>query len=155
MAMNQTLQRRQSQLTRGRLPSYAIWVVVAASLILGALISSLVGFSVVGWAIITAIVFVLAATIVTAVAEGERKAKDRLVTFLVYGAFLIALIPLVSVLWTVLERGVPGLSYNFLFTSMNGVTGAVDNQAVEGGTLFSAVPTTRCSEPCRSRSGPP
>lgn len=68
MAANQTLQRRQSQLTRGRLPSYAIWVVVAASLILGAAISSLVGFSVVGWAIITAIVFVLAATIVTAVA---------------------------------------------------------------------------------------
>ncbi|BBE21233.1 hypothetical protein MN0502_01160 [Arthrobacter sp. MN05-02] len=51
-----------------------------------------------------------------------------------YGAFLVALLPLISVIWTVLERGVPGLSYNFLFTSMNGVTGAVDNDAVEGGT---------------------
>ncbi|AUZ86382.1 phosphate ABC transporter permease PstA [Arthrobacter sp. MDT1-48-3] len=134
MAANQTLQRRQSQLTRGHLPSYAVWVVLAAAVILGAALSSLIGFSVVGWAVISAIVFVLAATLVTAVAEGERKAKDRLVTFLVYGAFLIALLPLVSVLWTVLERGVPGLSYNFLFTSMNGVTGAVDNQAVENGT---------------------
>src|SRR5215217_4045101 len=134
MSANQTLQRRQSHLTRGRLPSYAVWVVLAASVVLGAALASLIGFSVVGWAIITAVVFVLAATLVTAVAEGERKAKDRLVTFLVYGAFLIALLPLVSVLWTVLERGVPGLSYNFLFTSMNGVTGAVDNEAVEGGT---------------------
>jgi phosphate transport system permease protein len=130
MAANQTLQRRQSQLTRGHLPSYAVWVVLAASVILGAALTSLIGFSVVGWAIISAIVFVIAATIVTAVGEG----KDRLVTFLVYGAFLIALIPLVSVIWTVLERGLPGLSYNFLFTSMNGVTGAVDNGAVEEGT---------------------
>jgi phosphate transport system permease protein len=134
MATNLTLQRRQSQLTRGHLPSYALWVVLAAAVILGAALSSLIGFSVVGWAVISAIVFVLAATLVTAVGEGERKAKDRLVTFLVYGAFLVALLPLVSVLWTVLERGLPGLSYNFLFTSMNGVTGAVDNQAVQNGT---------------------
>ncbi|PPB48454.1 phosphate ABC transporter permease PtsA [Arthrobacter pityocampae] len=134
MAANQTLQRRQSQLTRGRLPSYAVWVVLAASVVLGAALSALIGFSVVGWAVITAVVFVVTATIVTAVGEGERRAKDRLVTFLVYGAFLLALLPLVSVLWTVLERGIPGLSYNFLFTSMNGVTGAVDNASVENGT---------------------
>jgi phosphate transport system permease protein len=134
MAVDQTLQRRQSQLTRGKLPSYAVWVVLAASVVLGAALSSLIGFSVVGWAVISAIVFVLAATLVTAVGEGERKAKDGFVTYLVYGAFLLALLPLVSVLWTVLERGVPGLSYNFFFTSMNGITGAVDNQALEDGT---------------------
>ena len=72
MAANQTLQRRQSQLTRGHLPSYALWVVLAASVVLGAALSALVGFSVAGWAVISAVVFVIAATLVTAVGEGER-----------------------------------------------------------------------------------
>ncbi|MFC3300943.1 phosphate ABC transporter permease PstA [Arthrobacter agilis] len=134
MAVDQSIQRRQSQLTRGKLPSYAVWVVLAAAVILGAALSSLIGFSVAGWAVISAIVFVIGATLVTAVAEGGRKATDRLVTYLVYGAFILALIPLISVLWTVLERGLPGLSYNFFFTSMNGITGAIDNQTVEDGT---------------------
>ena len=134
MAVDQSIQRRQSQLTRGKLPSYAMWAVLATAVILGAALSSLIGFSVAGWAIISAVVFVIAATLVTAVGEGGRKATDRLVTFLVYGAFILALLPLISVLWTVLERGVPGLSYNFFFTSMNGVTGAIDNRTVEDGT---------------------
>ena len=50
-------------------------------------------------------------------------------TFLVYAAFILAVIPLISVIWTVLANGIPGLTSNMLFTSMNGVTGFHDNQA--------------------------
>ncbi|GAB3542906.1 phosphate ABC transporter permease PstA [Arthrobacter tecti] len=131
---NATLTPRRSQLTKGKLPSYAMWVVLAASLVLGAALAAVVGFSIVPWALFSALIFIVAGTVVTAVAEGGRKAKNRLALFLIYGAFLVALLPLLSVIWTVLERGVPGLTYNFLFTSMNGVTGAVDNQTVAEGT---------------------
>ncbi|NJC24381.1 phosphate transport system permease protein [Arthrobacter pigmenti] len=131
---NATLTPRRSQLTKGKLPSYAMWVVLAASVVLGAALAAVVGFSIVPWALFSALIFIVAGTVVTAVAEGGRKAKNRLALFLIYGAFLVALLPLLSVIWTVLERGVPGLTYNFLFTSMNGVTGAVDNQTVAEGT---------------------
>lgn len=131
---NATLTPRRSQLTKGKLPNWAMWAVLAGALILGAAVAALVGFSIISWAIFSAVFFVIAGTAVTGVAEGGRKARNRLALFLIYGAFIVALLPLLSVIWTVLERGVPGLSYNFLFTSMNGVTGAIDNESVSEGT---------------------
>lgn len=131
---NATLTPRRSQLTKGKMPSYTLWVVLAASIVVGAALAALVGFGLVPWALFSALLFIVAGTAVTGAMEGGRKARDRLALFLVYGAFLVALLPLLSVIWTVLERGVPGLNYNFLFTSMNGVTGAIDNQAVAEGT---------------------
>jgi phosphate transport system permease protein len=109
-------------------------VVLGAALVLGAAVASLIGFTAVSWALLTAVFFLLGATAVTAVVEGGRNAKNSLVTYLVYGAFIVALLPLLSVLWTVLERGLPGMSYDFLFTSMNGVTGAADNASAAQGT---------------------
>jgi phosphate transport system permease protein len=54
---------------------------------------------------------------------GLRKAKDRLATAMVYGSFLVALIPLVWLLWTVLSRGLHALTRNGWFTeSQRGVT---------------------------------
>ncbi|WP_298251921.1 phosphate ABC transporter permease PstA [uncultured Arthrobacter sp.] len=128
------LKTRRSQLTKGRLPGYAIWVVLGTAVVLAAAVSALIGFDVLVWALIAAVFFVAGATLVTAAAEGRRKAADSLMTYLVYGAFVIALLPLLSVIWTVLERGLPGLSYDFFFTSMNGVTGATDNASAENGT---------------------
>ena len=128
------LNTRQSKLGKGTLPRYATWVVLGGALVLGAAVSSLIGFHVVGWAVLSALFFVAGAATATAVVEGSRKGVDSLATFLVYGCFLIALLPLLSVVWTVLERGLPGISYDFLFTSMNGVTGAVDNESGKSGS---------------------
>lgn len=52
-----------------------------------------------------------------------RKIKDRSVQGLVYLSFLLALIPLVSVLWTVVSNGIGRLDAVFLTHSMNGVAG--------------------------------
>jgi phosphate transport system permease protein len=52
-----------------------------------------------------------------------RKLKDRLVMGLVYLSFILAVIPLISVLWTVLSNGAKRLDATFLTHSMNGVTG--------------------------------
>ncbi|WP_395108948.1 phosphate ABC transporter permease PstA [Actinomadura sp. SCN-SB] len=53
----------------------------------------------------------------------RRKIKDRLVQVLVYMAFALAVIPLVSVLWTVVANGLARLDGTFFRFSMNGLSG--------------------------------
>ena len=55
--------------------------------------------------------------------EGSRKATDRFVTCLVYGAFLLAMVPLVSLVWTVLSKGLARLDGEFFNSSMLGIVG--------------------------------
>jgi len=53
--------------------------------------------------------------------EGSRRAKDRLVTALVYTAFGIALLPLLSLLITVVSRGLARLDAAYFSQSMRNV----------------------------------
>lgn len=64
--------------------------------------------------------------------EGTRKATDRLVTLLVASAFSLAMVPLVSILYTVLSRGLNVLGIDFLTFSMRNVVG-------EGGGVYHAL----------------
>ncbi|AMB38941.1 phosphate ABC transporter permease PstA [Arthrobacter sp. TES] len=139
--MTATAVRKRSALTRGQLPKFAPYVVLAVALIVGAAILALIGFNAFGWGLVSAILFTVGLVAWSGVVEGARKAKDKLATCLVVGAFLVALLPLVSVIWTVLVNGIPGLvTPGFLSTSMNGVTGAYDNKAVEeGGAVFGGI----------------
>ncbi|BAS15000.1 phosphate transport system permease protein PstA 1 [Arthrobacter sp. Hiyo8] len=83
----------------------------------------------------SAILFAIGLVGWSAVVEGGRKASDKLATCLIVGSFLVALLPLISVIWTVLVNGIPGIiTPGFLTTSMNGVTGSLDNKSVDEGT---------------------
>ncbi|GGJ67566.1 phosphate ABC transporter permease PstA [Glutamicibacter ardleyensis] len=126
--------RKRNSLSKGKLPRWAVPATAAGAIIIGAALSTLTGFSVATFAIYSAVLFVIAATVLTSAVEGKRQGRNAMWTYLIYGSFLLALIPLASVLYTVLEKGLPGMSSHFLFTSMNGVTGAVDNQTVADGT---------------------
>lgn len=126
---------RRSALTRNRLPGSAPWVSLAVALVMGAALASLIGFSFFGWGIFAALAFTVVYVAWSAAVEGPRKARDKLATCLVVGAFLLALLPLVSIVWTVLVEGLKGvLTPRFLSTSMNGVSGIQDNQSVNNGT---------------------
>ena len=126
--------RKRSALTKGQLPKAAPYIVLAVAVILGAAILALIGFNAFGWGIVSAIIFAAGLVGWSLVVEGSRKAADKLATCLIAGSFLVALLPLVSVIWTVLVNGLPGLlDPGFLTTSMNGVTGAYDNKTVEEG----------------------
>src|SRR6478752_6626812 len=106
---------KRSALTKGQLPKYAPYAVLVGALIVGAAILALIGFNPFGWGLVSAILFAVGLVSWSAAVEGSRKAKDKLATCLVVGSFLVALLPLVSVIWTVV------------------VTGAFDNKAVESG----------------------
>ena len=85
--------RKRSALTKGQLPKYAPYVVLALALIVGAAILALIGFNAFGWGIVSAILFAAGLVGWSAAVEGSRKAKDKLATCLVVGSFLVALLP--------------------------------------------------------------
>ncbi len=66
------------------------------------------------------------------VVEGRRKGTDRLVTALVTSAFAVAMVPLVSLVYTVVGKGVTRLDGTFFSNSMVGVVG-------EGGGAYHAI----------------
>lgn len=123
---------RRSMLTRNQKPKWLVPAIGAGAVVVGAALAALLGFSTALWAVLAAAVFLVAAPIVVSMIEGGRKGADSLMTYLVYTAFVLAVIPLISVIWTVLANGLPGLTSNLLLTSMNGVTGATDNAAAAG-----------------------
>ncbi|MBN1170971.1 MAG: phosphate ABC transporter permease PstA [Micromonosporaceae bacterium] len=69
--------------------------------------------------------------------QSRRVIADRMATVLIYAAFLLALIPLVSVAWTLVSKGLQRLDGTFLFTSMNNI-GAFDDR---GGAYHAIVGT--------------
>lgn len=128
-----------NQLTAGKLPRFVTWVILAASLaiMLGvfALMSAAEGieFNWIGAIVLGAILFVIVNAVVGLLVEGRRQGTNRFVTSLVTGEFLVAIIPLVWLLVTVLEQGL-GTFFNgtFLNSSMRNVVG-------EGGGALHAI----------------
>jgi phosphate transport system permease protein len=64
--------------------------------------------------------------------HGLRRAKDRLATVMVWSAFLVALLPLVSLVYTVVSNGAPAFSTQFFTYSMRNVVG-------DGGGVYHAI----------------
>ena len=60
-----------------------------------------------------------------------RKRKDAAMRLLISLAFIVALVPLISVLWTTIANGVKRLNLNFLSYNMTGVVGG--NPTPSGG----------------------
>ncbi len=79
------------------------------------------------------VVHVAAVWAVYRVVAGSRVATDQVMRALMYGAFLLALTPLVALLWTVVTEGAArAASVQFLTTTMNGVTGLFDQRYADG-----------------------
>src|SRR5690606_15990539 len=64
---------------------------------------------------------------------GPRVAVDQVLRALIYFAFVCAIVPLASLLWTVVSEGAArAFNPSFLNQTMNGVTGLHDQDYVEG-----------------------
>jgi phosphate transport system permease protein len=115
-----------------QLPKWSTWAEFAAAAVVGLVLHFVVGLHwglsvVLGW-----VVFVVLLIGVSARFEGRRKVSDRLSTALVSTAFVLALLPLGTLLWLVLKNGIPALDATFLTSSMRNVVG-------EGGGIYHAL----------------
>ncbi|MGQ0624191.1 MAG: phosphate ABC transporter permease PstA [Sporichthyaceae bacterium] len=115
--------RATFSITAPRLPRWAGWGVPAGFTAGGAATLP----SGIAIALVIPIVVVASTTFLyvwSRAVEGRRHALDRLVTSVVTSAFLVALIPLVSVAYTVVKNGSERLDADFFNNSMRGVVGA-------------------------------
>lgn len=122
-----------TSLTSNRLPRYVpAGLLVAVAVVAGAATFA-TDLGLVAFVALLVVGFAVSLTVVSRIVEGTRKATDRLVTTLVFTAFAVALVPLVSVVWSVLENGLTAFGVDFLTTSMRNVTGLHDQQTVDDG----------------------
>jgi phosphate transport system permease protein len=105
-----------------RLPlAMNIGVAVVALLIAAALVY---GLSIGNWVLVAvlALLFYLAGLqIVAGRVEGRRAARNRMWKTLIYCACVLAILPLASVVWTLISKGAERLDANFFLTSMNNI----------------------------------
>jgi phosphate transport system permease protein len=112
----------QRPLAQARLPRWAPAGIAAASIAVGVGIGLGAGLdSKVQWGLIALIVFIVGTYGLAARVEGTRQAKDRIATSLVWSCFVLAALPLYSLLVTTIAKGLTVLDGNFLSHSMNGV----------------------------------
>ncbi|MFM2023612.1 MAG: hypothetical protein RIR89_1004 [Actinomycetota bacterium] len=81
------------------------------------------------------VLFLVSSVLISRLVEGRRKAADRFVTALVTSAFTLAVIPLVSLAWTVVTNGLARLDIDFFTMSMRNIVGP------GGGALHAIVGT--------------
>ncbi len=127
-----------NSLTAGRLPTAAPWMILGAAIAVAAAIFGVLavaggtGFNWGGALLIGALLFIPSIWLFSTLVEGRRRAMDRLVTALVTGAFVLAMIPLISLTITVVTYGLARFDAEFFTSSMRNVTG-------EGGGALHAI----------------
>ncbi|MER6999114.1 phosphate ABC transporter permease PstA [Streptomyces sp. NPDC000410] len=116
---------RVNHLSHARLPRWAQPAIAVGSLAAGIGIGVGAGLqSRVQWGLLAALVFVLASYLITTKVEGSRQAKDRVATSVIWVSFVLAVIPLLSLAWVTISKGVEVLDGYFLSHSMSGVLDA-------------------------------
>lgn len=111
-----------------RLPWWHLVLTAVAGLLLAiAILAAFGALSLPGAVVLGYVLHLIIGYTYSRVREGRRWAADRLATLLVVGAFVLAIIPLVSLLWEVIRRGAGRLvTPGFLTADMQGVTGGMD-----------------------------
>lgn len=114
-----------------RLSTVTLWATGAVSALVsfgvfGVLMAAGIseGFNIVAAVFVTAVLFVVLSYIMSRIVEGKRKASDRLATGLVTTAFIVALLPLISLVFTAVINGLPRFDAMFFSSSMRNVVGA-------------------------------
>ncbi|MER7623403.1 phosphate ABC transporter permease PstA [Streptomyces sp. NPDC126503] len=126
---------RRGTLAHARLPRWTPAAVAAGSIAASIGIGAGAGWhSKIQWGLIAALVFVAATYAITSKVEGSRQAKDRVATSLVWVCFVLAVVPLLSLAWVTVSKGITVLDGYFLTHSMNGV---LDAEA--GGGVYHAL----------------
>jgi phosphate transport system permease protein len=115
----------------GILPPRANLLVAAVAAATCGALSVALGLSPFVWVLITGVVSLAAVATWSLVVEGRRRALDRAMTVLVVEVFVLAMVPLASLVYTVVAEGLARFDAEFLTGSMRGVL-------ADGGGAFHA-----------------
>jgi phosphate transport system permease protein len=125
-----------SKLTANQLPAWTSGLVLAISLVLSASLFAVTGsFGLIRTLAVTLVIYAIVIVATSAVVEGKRKAQDRLATTLVTSAFVLALLPLVSLVISVIGNGSARFDGTFFTYSLRNIVG-------EGGGAAHAISGT-------------
>jgi phosphate transport system permease protein len=106
-----------------RLPSFAPLLAAGISAAAAALVGMTLGWNATAIVVLAIVLHLVGLSLWSRTVENARAATDRLVTSLVWVALFVALIPLASLIWKVVEKGSPALNATFLTWSMRNVIG--------------------------------
>ena len=112
-ALDEVTASTSLSLVRPQLPRGA-QAVVAFIAVCVAAFCYVLSFPVAGALIIGGLVYLLVLPLWSLAIEGRRGATDRLMTGLIWSAFVIAMVPLASLVWTVVSKGLPAINSTFL-----------------------------------------
>lgn len=126
-------------LNGGRLAKWVPWALLLLSFAISAAIFAVIDtaqhladFNVSGTIIVGLLLYIVVIVVVSSIAETRRHATDRLMTALVSTAFVVACLPLISLLWTVIINGLTRFDATFFTWTMRNVVG-------EGGGAVHAI----------------
>ena len=119
-------------LSRPRLPGWAPWLVAGVAAAAAAIVALSFGWGLAGWGVVVVVVYGVGLPVWSLLVENRRAATDRVIATLVWVAFTLAMLPLISLLTTVVKHGAGVLSAQFLTYSMRNVIG-------EGGGIYHAI----------------
>lgn len=105
------------------LPPWTTWAVGAAAVVLALALRAVLGAGPVLTAVIAAVLFAVVTNLVSRRVEGSRRATDRTVTAVVTAMFAAAMVPLASLLWTVVTRGSGRFDVEFFTLTMRNIVG--------------------------------
>ncbi|MBO4208290.1 phosphate ABC transporter permease PstA [Micromonospora echinofusca] len=113
---------RAVDLRARRLPGYAPIGIAAAALALAA--AAVYGGGIGGPVLVVvlgAVLYLAGLYAASNAVEGRRAARNRTWSALIHSAFVLAVLPLASVVWTLVSKGAERLDGNFFGTSMNNI----------------------------------
>ena len=105
------------------LATWVPWALAVVALAVGLALRAVLGSGPVLTAVLTALVFGVLVNLTSRRVEGSRRATDRTVTTVVSAMFVAAMVPLVSLLQTVVSRGAARFDADFFTMTMRNVIG--------------------------------
>ena len=108
----------------GRLPRWFPYLGALVAIGLGAGLAAALGGFIIETAAFAIAIYIIGTTAVSVAVEGRRRATDRFATTMVTAAFLVAMVPLVSLVYVVVERGLARLDATFFTESLFNIVGA-------------------------------
>jgi phosphate transport system permease protein len=116
-----------------QLSSRVPWLIAAGAIVFAVLVAlPMPGFNGTLMIVVALLSFMLGLYAISRYVEGARRAMDRLVTVVVTSAFALAVVPLISVTWTVVGRGLERFDAMLFTETMRNVVG-------EGGGVMHAL----------------